>query len=73
MSELDLSRLTPQQEQPLLAAFRYLRERAAWLRAQKAGNADTCQDATLPAETESGQTDPTRLIVSPTKRSAKTR
>lgn len=35
MSNLDLSKLNPEQERVLCDAYRYIRQRAAWLRAQK--------------------------------------
>lgn len=35
MSNLDLSKLNPEQERVLCDAYRYIRQRAVWLRAQK--------------------------------------
>ncbi|MBE7549459.1 MAG: hypothetical protein HS126_00075 [Anaerolineales bacterium] len=36
MNDIDLDTLTPEQEQALLDCYRFIRQRAAWLRAQKA-------------------------------------
>lgn len=35
MSNLDFSKLNPEQERVFRDAYRYIRQRAAWLRAQK--------------------------------------
>lgn len=50
---IDLSNLSPDQEKVLIQAFRYLRQRAAYLRARQAA------DSPAPAKTDQIPTHPT--------------